>query len=197
MDEREDYLGLESVPDYLMSGTDEFDPVPLSKRAVTFENIRALLKKVQEQPPYGWDTEPVHPDVKAYYQRRVLGETHEQMADVFEDARRDGETRAQAKTRIMLEAYSLEGGQIRDSDLWRLRAQYVHMRQYVQGSGGGLPYNTNNPLHFVNRYARGGAREAVYTVGLRKDTVEEMGRAGIMESQAREALRLMGHWQRR
>lgn len=164
----------------------------MDEQRMTYEDLEALLKRVEAEP-YGWEPEPVHPDVKAYYQRRVLGQTHEEMADVFEDARREGETRAQAKTRIMLEAYSLEGRGIRDSDLWRLRAQYVWVREYVQGVGGGLPYNTHNWAHFYNRYGQGGAREPVLMIGLRKDTVTEMARLCAAESEALRALQILGH----
>lgn len=162
-----------TVPDYLMSGNGEFEPQPLSERAVAYEDLMALLRRVEEQP-WGWEPDVVHPDV-------------------FEEARRDGETRRQAKTRIMLEAYNLEGRQIRDADLWALRAQYVRIQEYVQGSGGGRPYSTHDWVHFYSRYGSGGGREASLMIGLRRDTVEEMGRRSMIESQSLWAMRLLGH----
>jgi hypothetical protein len=160
-------------PDFLMSGNGEFEPVPLSERAVRYEDLMALLRRMEEQP-WGWEPELVHPDV-------------------FEERRREGETRRQAKTRIMLEAYNLEGRQIRDADLWGLRAQYVRVQEYVQGSGGGRPYSTHDWVHFYSRYGSGGGRELSLMIGLRKDTVEEMGRRSMIESQSLWAMRLLGH----
>lgn len=149
------------VPDYLMSGDGSFEPVPLSERALTYESLMALIRRLEDEP-WGWQPEPVHPSVGA-------------------------------KSRIMLEAYSLEGKAIRDADLWQLRDQYVRIQEYVQGSGGGRPYSTHDWIHFYSRYGSGGGREISLMVGLRKDTVEEMGRAGMMESEARRTLRILGH----
>jgi hypothetical protein len=155
-----------------MSGNGSFEPQPISQRAMVYEDLMALLRRVEEQP-YGWEPEIVHPDV-------------------FEERRREGETRAQAKTRIMLESYSLEGRPIRDSDLWRLRSQYVWIKSYVQGRGQGMRYDTDNWVHFYNRYGMGGTDPEI-TVGLWKSTVEEMGRMSMIESQSLWAMRLLGH----
>lgn len=148
------------------------EPEPLAPKASLYDDLMALIKRMEDQP-WGWEPEPVHPDV-------------------FEAARREGETRRQAKSRIMLEHYAREGFTVRDGDLWALRAQYVSVRQYVQGRGQGLPYNTHNWVHFYNRYGMGG-QDPVLMIGLRKDTVEEMGRMSMIESQSLWALRLLGH----
>lgn len=161
------------VPDYLMSGNGEFEPQPVSPRAVAYEDLMALLRRVEEQP-WGWEPELVHPDV-------------------FEERRQEGESRRQAKTRIMLEQYNLERRPIRDADLWALRAQYVRVQEYVQGSGGGRPYSTHDWVHFYSRYGSGGGRELSLMIGLRVDTVEEMGRRSMIESQSLWAMRLLGH----
>ncbi len=167
----DDLLRMSQVPPELT------EPEPLvikAQSAPTYDDLMAMLRKVEEDP-WGWGA-------------RVA-----EAPDVFEDARRGEETRTEAKTRVMLEAYSLEGGVPRDSDLWRLRAQYVRVRQYVQGLGEGKPYSTDNWYHFYNRYGAGGAREAVLMVGLRVDTVAEMGRMSMIESQSLWAMRLLGH----
>lgn len=117
--------------------------------------------------------------------------------DVFEEARNvdQGETRRQAKTRIMLEAYGQEGGQIRDRDLWVLRNQYVWWHEYVQGIGGGKRYDTHNPIHFANRYGmKPNSLAEVIQLGLRRDTVEEMTRRSMAESTALRALRILSGW---
>lgn len=165
----DDILRMATVPPELS------EPEPLVPKASvevpTFDDLMALIQRVQDAH-YG----PA-PD------------------DWFEAARHTdaGETRAQAKSRIMLEEYSLSGRVVKDSELWGLRAQYVRVRQYVQGYGGGLPYDTHNWVHFYSRYGSGGAREASLMIGLRKDTVAEMGRAGVLESEARRTLRILGH----
>lgn len=163
----------------------------MDEQRMTYKDLEALLKKVEAEP-YGYEPEPVHPDVKAYYQRRVLGQTHEEMADVFEDARREGETRAGAKSRLMLEAYSRQGFGIKDRDLWQLRAAYARVYQFVQTDG--LPYSTHNPFHFWNRYGTGGPHRApVYMIGLRKDTLAEMARLCAAESEALRTLQILEH----
>ncbi len=151
---------------------------------LTYEDLMSLLRRLEDEP-FGWE-QPVHPHVRDIYLERAGS-----ALDVFERERREGETRARAKTRIMLEAYSLDGRQIRDADLWRLRAQYVWIRQYVQGMGDGLPYNTHNWVHFYSRYGSGGAREVSLMIGLRHDTVAECARLCAAESAARVALRLL------
>lgn len=161
----DDLLAASTVPASLI-------PEPVVSRVPTYGDLMALIKRIEDQPMYG-EPEPVHPDV-------------------FEAARREGETRRQAKSRIMLEHYAREGFTVRDGDLWALRAQYVTVKEYVQGQGGGLPYNTHNWVHFYNRYGMGG-QDPVLMIGLRKDTVEEMGRMSMIESQSLWALRLLGH----
>ena len=141
----------------------------------TYEGLMEVLRRVEAQP-YG-----------------PLGAAPD---DWFEGVRGEGETRGQTKSRVMLEEMSQRGFPIRDADLWKLRAAYVRVYQFVQGYGQGLPYNTHNWAHFYNRYGSGRAKDPVYMIGLRVDTVEEMGRAGMIESQSRETLRLLGHWQR-
>lgn len=167
---------------------------------LTYEDLMALIRRVEESP-YG-------------SMRRYLAD---EAPDVFEEARqircvndtngdgdcaacarnpdapcRQRETRAQAKTRIMLEMYARDGREIRDRDLWNLRAQYVWVKQYVQGRGEGLPYNTHNWTHFYNRYGMGGL-DPVYMIGLRVDTVERMTRYCAAECAARDALRILPH----
>ncbi|QWT29841.1 hypothetical protein PP631_gp060 [Streptomyces phage KimJongPhill] len=142
-------------------------PEPVVSRVPTYADLMDLIKRIEDT-------------------------AYDEAPDVFEAARREGETRRQAKSRIMLEHYAREGFTVRDGDLWALRAQYVAVKEYVQGQGGGLPYNTHNWVHFYNRYGMGG-QDPVLMVGLRKSTVEEMGRAGILESEARRTLRILGH----
>ncbi|QEQ93637.1 hypothetical protein SEA_ZUKO_59 [Streptomyces phage Zuko] len=155
----------------------------------TYDRLMDLLRRLEDQP---WpEPEPVHPHVREVY-REILADAQASALDVFEVERRDGETRAQAKTRIMLEAYSLEGSPIRDTDLWRLRAQYVWIKSYVQGRGQGLRYDTDNWVHFYNRYGMGG-QDPEYMIGLRKSTVQEMMRRSMIESQSLWAMRLLGH----
>lgn len=163
----------DAVPDYLMSGNGSFEPMPLSERAVTYEGLMELLRRMHDQ---GWN-QPYGPAPD----------------DWFEGVRGEGETRPQAKSRVMLEEYSRQGLGIKDRDLWNLRAQYVWVKSYVQGVGGGLPYNTHNWIHFYNRYGQGGAREPVLMIGLRKDTVAEMARLCAAESEAIRALQILGH----
>lgn len=142
-------------------------PEPVVSRVPTYGDLMALIKRIEDT-------------------------AYDEAPDVFEAARREGETRRQAKSRIMLEHYAREGFTVRDGDLWALRAQYVAVKEYVQGQGGGLPYNTHNWVHFYNRYGMGG-QDPVLMIGLRKDTVEEMGRMSMIESQSLWALRLLGH----
>lgn len=160
-------FNVDRVPDELLPRAQR---EPLSK-GLTYENLMELLRRVEAEP-YG----PA-PD------------------DWFEGVRHEGETRQGVKTRVMLEEYAARGFEIRDRHLFELRAQYTRVYQFVQGYGGGLPYNTHNWAHFYNRYGAGGGKDPVYMIGLRVDTVEEMGRAGMAECAARESLRLLGHWQ--
>lgn len=184
-------LSRSTVPDYFMDASDkDMQPQPLSDRALAYEDLMALLQRIEDAPAWG-EPDPVHPNVAKAY-REILAEGHESAPDVFEGGRRAGETRRQAKTRIMLEAYARDGGQIQDADLWKLRAQYVYVRSYVQGRGQGMRYDTNNWVHFYNRYGMGG-RDPEIMVGLWKSTVEEMGRMSMIEGQSRWALRLLGH----
>lgn len=164
----EDILKRSTVPLELASA----EPEPLVSKAPTYDDLMDLLRRMEDHP-YGWPGPA--PD------------------DWIEGVRGEQETRPQAKSRIMLEEYSLSGRQVRDSDLWGLRAQYVWVRSYVQGVGGGLPYNTHNWVHFYNRYGQGGAREPVLMVGLRVDTVAEMARLCAVESEAMRALRILSH----
>lgn len=161
----DEVLRATTVPPELMPAGMEREPM---STGLAYEDLMALLRRVEAQP-YG----PA-PD------------------DWFEGVRREGETRPQTKSRVMLEEYAREGFQIRDKDLWNLRAQYVRVYRFVQGRGQGLPYNTHNWVHFYNRYGMGGT-DPEYMIGLRVDTVEEMGRAGMVESQSLWALRVLGH----
>ena len=163
MGNMDDLLRMATVPPELTKA----EPEPLVSKAPTYDDLMALLKRVEDT---AWGQAP----------------------DTFEDARQGDETRAQAKSRIMLEQYSLEGGQIRNAHLFALRGQYVWMREFVQGIGGGLPYSTHNWSHFYNRYGMK-PLAPVLRIGLRKDTVEEMGRMSMIESQSLWALRLLGH----
>lgn len=165
---RRGIMHVEEVPEELAPRRE-----PMSV-GLKYEDLMALIRRVEDSP---WG-----------HVRRTI---QDEASDVFERERREGETRAQAKTRVMLEAYSLEGRLIRDVDLWKLRAQYVRIREYVQGSGGGLPYDTHNWVHFYSRYGSGGAREVSLMIGLRHETVAECARLCAAESNARAALRLL------
>ena len=176
------------TPDYLMSGDGSFEPMPLSERALTYKSLMETIRRLEDAP---WpEPDPVHPEVAQAY-RDILSEAHDEAPDVFEGGRRAGESRRQAKTRIMLEAYVRDGGTVRDGDLWKLRAQYVYVRSYVQGCGEGLQYNTDNWVHFYNRYGMGG-RDPEIMVGLWKSTVDVMFRAGVAVSAVRLANRVLG-----
>lgn len=105
--------------------------------------------------------------------------------DVFEENRRRDETRQQTKARLMAELYKRDLPDGKPS-------KYVWVREFVQGLGGGLPYDTHNPLHFCNRYGmKPESLAPVVRVGLKRSTVEEMGKRSMIESSARECLRIL------
>lgn len=154
--------------------------------------------------------------------------SREDMPDVFEDARRENETRAEAKARVFDEVRAiqpvtydqvvelmsrLEREPYRDS--WghtpeeiksmglalhplTQRPQAYHMRpkEFMQGMGGGKPYNLKSGIHFSMRYgmrAQPGIRVGVY-----HKTPRLMAEHEARESGARQALRLLGKpWQDR
>lgn len=166
MAEGTDRFNVDRVPDELLPRAQR----EALSEGLTHESLMELLRRVEEQPygPFG-----AAPD------------------DWFEGARHEGETRSGAKSRIMLKEYSRQGFGIKDHDLWQLRAAYARVYQFVQSDG--RPYSTHNWQHFYNRYGADGRRIPVYMIGLRVDTVEEMGRMSMIESQSLWAMRLLGH----
>jgi hypothetical protein len=163
--------------------------VPGNDRPLTYEDLVSLLDKVYESP-YG------APDVFEESRRTVCVNDTDGDGDCASCARygdespcRQRETRGQAKTRVMLEHYALEGRPARHADMWALRAQYVSMKEYVQSDG--RPYSTHNPAHFTNRYGMGGTRIPVIQLGVYKGTPEAMMRYEAAENGARLALRLL------
>jgi hypothetical protein len=132
-------------------------------------------------------------------------------SDVFEGARQQDETRAEAKGRIFRELLHRQANlpparRLSDDVLeagtysyWRSPEEYAtRPREYVQGWGGGLPYNTHNPWHFTDRYAMKPARTPNWQrvwMGVLKDTPMRMAQAEARHRQECEMGRLMyGSW---
>lgn len=115
----------------------------------------------------------------------LMDRVYEGAGDRIEMARWPDETRTEAKRRLMREVYAAD-----------MRAKY-HMppKEFVQGAGQGLPYNTHNWVHFLNRYGSSpnstGAREPSYRVGVYKDTPRRMMVEAAGECEAKRALQLL------
>jgi hypothetical protein len=74
-------------------------------------------------------------------------------------------------------------------------ASRYHGRQRAYVQSDGLPYNTHNWGHFLNRYGSmsdGPHKVSTYLVGVWKSTVEDMTVEAHRDVEARMALRLMG-----